>query len=82
VLPGDPYWAYELYDLVHGEFSDTVDPDTAIPVSSVDLLIYKENSMLDEECPALGVYIRRLHTVASRISRQSSSTVQSSSKRG
>jgi hypothetical protein len=59
-----------------------VDPDTAIPVSSVDLLIYKENSMLDEECPALGVYIRRLHTVASRISRQSSSTVQSSSKRG
>ena len=47
-------WAF---DSGHGEFIDSVNPNSDIPVSSVNLLIYKEGSILDEECVGLDNHI-------------------------
>jgi len=57
---GDPFWPYELYDALLQEFVDGDGPDAVIPVSSVNLLIYKDIYMEIGDCPDLDYHVSRL----------------------
>ena len=60
----DSWWMYKLFNAGHNEFVDNVVPDSEIPVSSVNLLIYKEGWILDEECVDLDSHIYHLDSDA------------------
>jgi hypothetical protein len=56
----DPFWPYKLYDAPLQEFVDGDGPDAIIPVSSVDLLIYKDVYMEIEDCPKFNYHVCHL----------------------